>query len=39
VDAIGGALIFLGALIAMLVIDPVLFGLTVAGRRPRSSRR
>ena len=29
VDAIGGALIFLGALIAMLVIDPVLLGLTV----------
>jgi ATP-binding cassette subfamily B protein len=30
VDAIGGSLIFLGALIAMLVIDPVLLGLTVA---------
>ncbi|MBX3099158.1 MAG: ABC transporter ATP-binding protein [Salinibacterium sp.] len=30
VDAIGGALIFVGALIAMLVIDPVLLGLTVA---------
>ena len=29
VDAIGGSLIFLGALIAMLVIDPVLLGLTV----------
>jgi ABC-type multidrug transport system fused ATPase/permease subunit len=29
VDAIGGALIFIGALIAMLVIDPVLLGLTV----------
>ena len=29
VDAIGGALIFVGALIAMLVIDPVLLGLTV----------
>ena len=29
VDAVGGALIFLGALIAMLVIDPVLLGLTV----------
>ncbi len=30
VDAIGGALIFVGALIAMLIIDPVLLGLTVA---------
>ncbi len=30
VDAIGGALVFVGALIAMLVIDPVLLGLTVA---------
>ncbi len=30
VDAIGGALIFVGALIAMIVIDPVLLGLTVA---------
>ncbi len=29
VDAIGGAVLFLGALIAMLVIDPVLLGLTV----------
>ncbi|MBK4348840.1 ABC transporter ATP-binding protein [Lacisediminihabitans changchengi] len=29
VDAVGGALIFVGALIAMLVIDPVLLGLTV----------
>ena len=29
VDAIGGALVFLGSLIAMLVIDPVLLGLTV----------
>ncbi|MDQ1596681.1 MAG: hypothetical protein QOI70_105 [Microbacteriaceae bacterium] len=29
VDAVGGALIFIGALIAMLVIDPVLLGLTV----------
>ncbi len=29
VDAVGGALLFLGALIAMLVIDPVLLGLTV----------
>jgi ATP-binding cassette subfamily B protein len=29
VDAIGGSLIFFGALIAMLVIDPVLLGLTV----------
>ncbi len=29
VDAIGGSLIFIGALIAMLVIDPVLLGLTV----------
>jgi ABC-type multidrug transport system fused ATPase/permease subunit len=30
VDAIGGALIFVGALIAMLLIDPLLLGLTVA---------
>ncbi len=30
VDAIGGALVFVGALIAMLLIDPVLLGLTVA---------
>ena len=30
VDAIGGALVFVGALIAMLIIDPVLLGLTVA---------
>jgi len=30
VDAIGGAVVFVGALIAMLVIDPVLLGLTVA---------
>ncbi len=29
VEAIGGALTFLGALIAMLIIDPVLLGLTV----------
>lgn len=29
VDAVGGALIFVGALIAMLVIDPVLLGLTL----------
>jgi len=29
VDAIGGAVLFIGALIAMLVIDPVLLGLTV----------
>lgn len=29
VDAVGGSLIFVGALIAMLVIDPVLLGLTV----------
>ncbi len=29
VDAIGGALVFVGALIAMLVIDPLLLGLTV----------
>lgn len=28
VDAIGGAVLFVGALIAMLVIDPVLLGLT-----------
>jgi len=30
VDAIGGALLFVGSLVAMLVIDPVLLGLTVA---------
>lgn len=30
VDAVGGALIFVGALIAMLIIDPVLLGLTLA---------
>ncbi len=29
VDAIGGALIFVGAVIAMIIIDPVLLGLTV----------
>jgi ABC-type multidrug transport system fused ATPase/permease subunit len=29
VDAIGGSLVFFGALIAMLIIDPVLLGLTV----------
>ncbi len=29
VDAIGGSLVFVGALVAMLVIDPVLLGLTV----------
>ncbi|MGV8881014.1 MAG: ABC transporter ATP-binding protein [Rhodoglobus sp.] len=29
VDAIGGAFVFVGALIAMLIIDPVLLGLTV----------
>ncbi|WP_291048035.1 ABC transporter ATP-binding protein [Herbiconiux sp.] len=29
VDAIGGSLVFIGALIAMLIIDPVLLGLTV----------
>ncbi|HEY8912548.1 ABC transporter ATP-binding protein [Lacisediminihabitans sp.] len=29
VDAVGGALVFVGALIAMLIIDPVLLGLTV----------
>ena len=28
VDAIGGAVVFVGALIAMLIIDPVLLGLT-----------
>ncbi|MDO9398563.1 MAG: ABC transporter ATP-binding protein [Herbiconiux sp.] len=28
-DAVGGSLVFVGALIAMLVIDPVLLGLTV----------
>lgn len=30
VDAIGGAVVFVGALVAMLIIDPVLLGLTVA---------
>jgi ABC-type multidrug transport system fused ATPase/permease subunit len=30
VDAVGGAILFVGALIAMLIIDPVLLGLTVA---------
>ena len=30
VDAIGGALVFVGALVAMLIIDPILLGLTVA---------
>ncbi len=29
VDAVGGALIFVGALVAMIIIDPVLLGLTV----------
>ncbi|MEO8261561.1 MAG: ABC transporter ATP-binding protein [Pseudolysinimonas sp.] len=29
VDALGGAVVFVGALIAMLLIDPVLLGLTV----------
>src|SRR5690606_32548609 len=29
VDAVGGVLIFIGALIAMLILDPVLLGLTV----------
>ncbi|PJJ55413.1 ABC transporter ATP-binding protein [Compostimonas suwonensis] len=29
VDAIGGSLVFVGALVAMLIIDPVLLGLTV----------
>ncbi|MCS5734804.1 ABC transporter ATP-binding protein [Herbiconiux daphne] len=29
VDAIGGSLVFIGALVAMLIIDPVLLGLTV----------
>ncbi|MEO7350057.1 MAG: ABC transporter ATP-binding protein [Terrimesophilobacter sp.] len=29
VDAVGGALLFVGALIAMLLIDPVLLGLTM----------
>jgi ABC-type multidrug transport system fused ATPase/permease subunit len=29
VDAIGGAVVFIGALIAMLILDPVLLGLTV----------
>lgn len=30
VDAVGGALLFVGALIAMAIIDPVLLGLTLA---------
>ncbi len=30
VDAVGGSLVFVGALIAMLIIDPVLLGLTLA---------
>jgi ATP-binding cassette subfamily B protein len=30
VDAVGGALVFVGALIAMLFIDPLLLGLTLA---------
>ncbi|MEN9620968.1 MAG: hypothetical protein RL499_1161 [Actinomycetota bacterium] len=30
VDAVGGALVFVGALIAMLIIDPILLGLTLA---------
>ena len=29
VDAVGGAVVFVGALIAMVIIDPVLLGLTV----------
>jgi ABC-type multidrug transport system fused ATPase/permease subunit len=29
VDAVGGAILFVGALIAMLILDPVLLGLTV----------
>jgi ABC-type multidrug transport system fused ATPase/permease subunit len=29
VDSIGGAFVFIGALIAMLIIDPVLLGLTI----------
>lgn len=29
VDAVGGALVFVGALIAMLIIDPLLLGLTL----------
>jgi ABC-type multidrug transport system fused ATPase/permease subunit len=29
VDAVGGALVFVGAILAMLVIDPILLGLTV----------
>src|SRR5690554_469746 len=29
VDAVGGALLFVGSLIAMLIIDPILLGLTV----------
>jgi ABC-type multidrug transport system fused ATPase/permease subunit len=29
IDAVGGALVFVGALVAMLIIDPVLLGLTV----------
>ena len=40
VEAIGGTVTFVGALIAMLIIDPVLLGLTVLviGRRSRRSR-
>jgi len=30
VDAVGGSLVFVGALVAMLIIDPVLLGLTAA---------
>ena len=30
VDAVGGSLVFFGALVAMLIIDPVLLGLTAA---------
>jgi ABC-type multidrug transport system fused ATPase/permease subunit len=30
VDAVGGSLVFFGALIAMLIIDPLLLGLTVS---------
>jgi ABC-type multidrug transport system fused ATPase/permease subunit len=30
VEAVGGALTFIGAVIAMLVLDPILFGLTIS---------
>ena len=39
VEAIGGTVTFVGALIAMLIIDPVLLGLTVARRGHRRHDR